>query len=477
MISGAFAGFVAAEADGDLWLGLLAGAVVGLLVSMVMVLFCVRLGMDQIIVGIAIVLTAEGATSVLHGVMFGESYPRLDAVATFEIPLLRDIPVLGGSVFSQPLAVYLGLVAVGVVSWMLRSTSWGLHVRAAGERPASLDAAGVSVVRVRTLAEIDLWRARRTRWCLSLDRELRDVRAVRDARHWLHRHRHRDARARPSLVVHPGRTAVRDVAVADHGAAAGGHRHPDRRGHDAAVHLRDGRAHPVRSGRAPAVRARAAIRAWKSLMRLTDEFTISTPPDRAFAMLLDLERVAPCVPGGEIDPPDGEGVYPGRVSVKLGPMKFVYAGRVRLAEQDPVRRTAVIEGEGRASGGADTAKVRSVMEVVPEGDGSRVRITTDLDIKGRAAQMGQGVIVDVSRRLVSQAAGCIEARLGAADDATIESLPTVGPVGGISLVASVFGSRVRGLASDRGGRGSTADHGPVEEGHDGPPQGADDGTR
>jgi simple sugar transport system permease protein len=86
--------------------------------------------------------------------MFGQSFPRLDKVAAFEIPLLRDIPVLGGSVFSQPLAVYLGLVVVAVVGWTLRSTSWGLHVRAAGERPASLDAAGVSVVRVRTIAEI-----------------------------------------------------------------------------------------------------------------------------------------------------------------------------------------------------------------------------------------------------------------------------------------------------------------------------------
>jgi general nucleoside transport system permease protein len=154
MITGAFVGFVATDATGDPWLGIAAGAVAGLLVSLVMVLFCVRLGMDQIIVGIAIVLTAEGTTSVLYEVMFGKTYPRLDAVAAFQIPILRDIPVLGGSIFSQPLAVYLGLVLVAIVGWMLRSTSWGLHVRAAGERPASLDAAGVSVVGVRTLAEV-----------------------------------------------------------------------------------------------------------------------------------------------------------------------------------------------------------------------------------------------------------------------------------------------------------------------------------
>ncbi len=154
MLMGAFVGYAVTQATEDLWLGLAAGAAAGLLVSLVMVLFCVRLGMDQIIVGIAIVLTAEGVTSVLHTVWFGKSHPRLDEVAMFDIPLLRDIPVVGGSVFSQPLVVYLGLALVGVVGWLLRSTSWGLHVRAAGERPASLDAAGVSVVRVRTLAEV-----------------------------------------------------------------------------------------------------------------------------------------------------------------------------------------------------------------------------------------------------------------------------------------------------------------------------------
>lgn len=185
-------------------------------------------------------------------------------------------------------------------------------------------------------------------------------------------------------------------------------------------------------------------------MQLIDEFTIATAPDRAYAMLIDLARVAPCVPGAEIDPPDVDGVHSGRVSVKLGPMKFVYAGRVRIAEQDPVSRTAVIEGEGRATGGADTAKVRSVITVSATGSGSRVRITTDLDIKGRAAQMGQGVITDVSRRLVSQAAGCIEARLTAGEGGA-DDLGGTPHVGGLSLMASVVGDRVRGLASGRGG--------------------------
>lgn len=149
-------------------------------------------------------------------------------------------------------------------------------------------------------------------------------------------------------------------------------------------------------------------------MRLTDEFTIPVPPALAYEYLLDLENVAPCVPGGEIDPPDGEGVYPGRVTVKLGPMKFTYAGTLRIAERDDDARTAVIEGAGQASGGAERAHVRSIMEVLPEGAGSRVRMTTELDIRGRAAQMGAGIIGAVSRHMVRQAATCLEARLSAA---------------------------------------------------------------
>ncbi len=152
-------------------------------------------------------------------------------------------------------------------------------------------------------------------------------------------------------------------------------------------------------------------------MRLNDEFVIPVAPDRAYALLLELENVASCVPGGEIEPPDAEGVYAGRVVVKLGPMKFTYDGTLHIAEQDATARTAVIEGAGKASGGSDSARVRSLMEVLPDGQGSRVRMTTDLDIKGRAAQMGASIIGSVSGRMVKQAAECLAAKLTAADAA------------------------------------------------------------
>jgi uncharacterized protein len=146
-------------------------------------------------------------------------------------------------------------------------------------------------------------------------------------------------------------------------------------------------------------------------MQLTDEFTVPIAPDLAFERLLDLQQVAGCVPGGEVGPPDAEGVYAGRVTVKLGPMRFSYEGTLRVVERDDEARTAIIEGTGKASGGAESARVRSVMEVLPEGDGSLVRMATDLQMRGRAAQMGAGIIGGVSSRMVKQAAECLATKL------------------------------------------------------------------
>lgn len=152
-------------------------------------------------------------------------------------------------------------------------------------------------------------------------------------------------------------------------------------------------------------------------MHLNDEFTVPVAPDRTFELLLDLQNVAQCVPGGEIDAPDPDGVYTGRVTVKLGPMRFSYEGTLRIAERDDAARSAIIEGAGKASGGSERASVRSRVDVQAEGAGSRVRMDTELEIRGRAAQMGAGIIAGVSRRMVKQAAECLAGRLTAADAA------------------------------------------------------------
>jgi general nucleoside transport system permease protein len=152
MLVGAYVGFVGAYYGHSSWLGFLLGGLGGLVACSFMVVLCVWLGLNQIVVGIAITLAGEGITSVLQGAQFGTTYPRLGTIATASVPLLHDIPVLGKSVFQQHLLVYIAVAFVAFLTWLFRSTNVGLNLRAAGEKPEALDAAGVSVTATRTYA-------------------------------------------------------------------------------------------------------------------------------------------------------------------------------------------------------------------------------------------------------------------------------------------------------------------------------------
>jgi simple sugar transport system permease protein len=154
MLLGAYAGFLGAYYGHTVWLGYLSGIAAGMAGSMFMVVLCVWLGLDQIVVGIAITLAGEGITSVLQGAEFGSTYPRLGATPTMNIPLLDRIPVVGHSLFEQPPVVYLGLLIVAAIVWIFHSTNIGLNLRAAGEKPEALDQAGVSVKATRSWAAL-----------------------------------------------------------------------------------------------------------------------------------------------------------------------------------------------------------------------------------------------------------------------------------------------------------------------------------
>ncbi|MBX6367771.1 MAG: ABC transporter permease [Rhodospirillales bacterium] len=158
MLAGAYCGFLGAYYGGNQWVGYLAGIGAGILASLIMVALCVWLGLDQIVVGIAITLAGEGITSVLYQARFSAEQPRLGNLDSNPIPLLDRIPVLGKAIngqtplFDQPLIVYLGLTFAFVLAWVFRRTNVGLNLRAAGEKPEALDAAGVSVVATRSYA-------------------------------------------------------------------------------------------------------------------------------------------------------------------------------------------------------------------------------------------------------------------------------------------------------------------------------------
>lgn len=152
MLAGTYLGFLVAFKTGSIWLGFAGGAAGGMIVAALMVALCVQLGLSQIVIGIALTIGAEGLTALLHHFQFAQSYPRLPGVATLPIPLLAAIPVVGPALFDRPPIVYLAIIAVFVLSALYRFTNLGLNLKAAGDKPAALDAAGVDVIRTRTLA-------------------------------------------------------------------------------------------------------------------------------------------------------------------------------------------------------------------------------------------------------------------------------------------------------------------------------------
>ncbi|TAM71173.1 MAG: ABC transporter permease [Microbacteriaceae bacterium] len=152
MLVGAYVGYVVALGTHSLWAGMLGGAIAGAVFSLVMLVLNVWLGLNQIVLGIAITLAGTGITSVLYYELYGTKTPRVADAFDWQIPGLSKIPVVGPSIFSQSPIFWVCIVLVVIVAWALKKTNWSLSIRAAGQMPSSLDAAGGSVMRTRSQA-------------------------------------------------------------------------------------------------------------------------------------------------------------------------------------------------------------------------------------------------------------------------------------------------------------------------------------
>ncbi|MEE8286759.1 MAG: ABC transporter permease [Gammaproteobacteria bacterium] len=149
MLLGAYGGFVAAYYSESFWLGFLAGGASGVLVALLMALFCIWLSMNQIVIGISLTVGVQGLTALLHHFQFSRTYPRLSDSEALAIPVVSKIPVIGEALFTRHPLVYLSVLLVLVMTWVFRRTYVGLNLQAAGDKPAALDAAGVSVTTTR----------------------------------------------------------------------------------------------------------------------------------------------------------------------------------------------------------------------------------------------------------------------------------------------------------------------------------------
>jgi carbon monoxide dehydrogenase subunit G len=142
-------------------------------------------------------------------------------------------------------------------------------------------------------------------------------------------------------------------------------------------------------------------------MELTNEFTVSAPVDEAFAVLTDIERIAPCLPGAQLTEVEGE-EYRGTVKVKVGPITASFKGTASLVERDEAAHRAVLKAQGRDTGGKGNANATITAQLEAAGDGTHVKIDTDLNITGRVAQFGRGALADVSQKLIGQFAERLE---------------------------------------------------------------------
>lgn len=146
-------------------------------------------------------------------------------------------------------------------------------------------------------------------------------------------------------------------------------------------------------------------------MELEHTFTVPAGIDQAWTTLLDVERIAPCMPGATLESVEGD-EFTGKVKVKVGPVTITYGGQARFSDRDDEAHTVVIEASGKEARGSGTAKanVHTRLEQLSDAE-TKVVVTTDLSITGKPAQFGRGVINDVGNKIIGQFASCLATRM------------------------------------------------------------------
>jgi uncharacterized protein len=181
-------------------------------------------------------------------------------------------------------------------------------------------------------------------------------------------------------------------------------------------------------------------------MELDNSFTVPVPPDQAWDVLLDVKRIAPCMPGATVDNVDGD-VVNGRIKVKVGPVSLTYKGTAKFIERDPQAHLVVLEASGKETRGAGTASatVRASMAPDASGAGTEVTMHTSMNVTGRPAQFGRGVMVEVGGKLVDQFAVNLAQLIGGD---TGGGEPAEGPAAaGAAAVPAVAAGNVDGASA------------------------------
>jgi carbon monoxide dehydrogenase subunit G len=150
---------------------------------------------------------------------------------------------------------------------------------------------------------------------------------------------------------------------------------------------------------------------------IENSFRVPVPVEQAWRTLLDVPRIAPCLPGATLEESEGT-THRGRVKVKVGPIQLAYKGEATIAEQDEAGRRLVLLASGKETRGSGAASARVVARLVDRDGATDVQVATDLELTGKPAQFGRSIIADVSGRLIDQFATNLAALMVASETPT-----------------------------------------------------------
>ena len=184
---------------------------------------------------------------------------------------------------------------------------------------------------------------------------------------------------------------------------------------------------------------------------IENEFTVAASPDDTYALMTDVERVAPCIPGASITGRRDDGAYDALVTMKMGPISLTYKGIIEIIEQDDAARTAVMRAKATEAKGQGTAQATLTMDIDDAGGGSTtVKVGSDILVTGRVAQMGRGIMTDVAGKMIGEMAKAMEATLVAGAEAKAqgeappESVAAQAP-SAVGLAADITKGKIKGL--------------------------------
>ena len=165
-------------------------------------------------------------------------------------------------------------------------------------------------------------------------------------------------------------------------------------------------------------------------MLIENTFTVTAPPDDLWNYLLDVEKIAPCMPGAELTETVDDTHWKGKLNMKFGPVSMSFAGEVKMAERDDAAKRVVLSAKGmeQKGKGAANATVTSWLEPGDTRAETTVKMTADIALTGAAAQLSRGLLPEISKKLTQQFADCLEATMNAEQAASVAPAAAPGAV-------------------------------------------------